>query len=231
MEKAMAPHSSTLAWRIPWVEEPGRLQSTGSLGVGHNWVASLPFPLSCTGEGNGNPLQCSCLENLRDGGAWRAAIYGVAQSWTRLKRLSSSSSSSCSLFIINSQVTVTKWKLCFLPGWSKVWKRKGIRFKRWWFLAGIQILDTREKTDYHSVNSPYCFYQPRCTRCRGGNLPTIGYPKRNWLSCHDESRNRQPGSAQWPQKIPASSFHNQTQLCLCKQKMLKPRKRTNVQGK
>ena len=51
------------------------------------------FSLSCTGEGNGNPLQCSCLENLRDGGAWWAAIYGVAQSRTRLKRLSSSSSS------------------------------------------------------------------------------------------------------------------------------------------
>ena len=43
------------------------------------------------GEGNGNPLQCSCLENPRDGGAWWAAIYGVAQSWTRLKQLSSSS--------------------------------------------------------------------------------------------------------------------------------------------
>ena len=51
------------------------------------------FSLSCTGEGNGNPLQCSCLENPRDGGAWWAAVYGVAQSWTRLKRLSSSSSS------------------------------------------------------------------------------------------------------------------------------------------
>ena len=49
------------------------------------------FPLSCIGEGTGNPLQCSCLENPRDGGAWCAAIYGVAQSWTRLKRLSSSS--------------------------------------------------------------------------------------------------------------------------------------------
>ena len=52
------------------------------------------FSLSCTGEGNGNPLQCSCLENPRDGGAWWAAVYGVAQSRTRLKRLSSSSSSS-----------------------------------------------------------------------------------------------------------------------------------------
>ena len=67
-EKAMAPHSSTLAWKIPWTEEPGRLQSLGSLRVGHDWATSLS--LSCIGEGNGNPLQCSCLENLRDGGAW-----------------------------------------------------------------------------------------------------------------------------------------------------------------
>ena len=50
------------------------------------------FSLSCIGEGNGNPLQCSCLENPRDGGAWWAAVYGVAQSQTRLKWLSSSSS-------------------------------------------------------------------------------------------------------------------------------------------
>ena len=49
------------------------------------------FSLSCIGEGNGNPLQCSCLENPRDGGFWWAAIYGVTQSWTRLTRLSSSS--------------------------------------------------------------------------------------------------------------------------------------------
>ena len=52
------------------------------------------FSLSCTGEGNGNPLQCSCLENPRDGGAWWANVCGVAQSQTRLKRLSSSNSSS-----------------------------------------------------------------------------------------------------------------------------------------
>ena len=53
------------------------------------------FSLSCIGEGNGNPLQCSCLENPRDGEAWWAAISGVAQSRTRLKRLNSSSTSSC----------------------------------------------------------------------------------------------------------------------------------------
>ena len=86
--------SSTLAWKIPWTEEPGGLQSMGSLRVGHDWVTSLSLSLSCIGEGNGNPLQCSCLENPREGGAWWAAVYGVAQSRTRLKWLSSSSSTS-----------------------------------------------------------------------------------------------------------------------------------------
>ena len=80
--KAMAPHSSTLAWKIPWTEEPVRLQSMGSLRVGHNERLHFHFSLSCIGEGNGNPLQCCCLENPRDGGAWWAAVYGVAQSDT-----------------------------------------------------------------------------------------------------------------------------------------------------
>ena len=90
----MAPHSSTLAWKIPWTEEPGRLQSMGLLGVSDT-TERLPFhySLSCIGEGNGNPLQCSCLENPRDGGAWWAPVYGVSQSRTQLKHLSSSSSS------------------------------------------------------------------------------------------------------------------------------------------
>ena len=138
----MATHSSTLAWKNPWMEEPGGLQSMGSLRVGHDWATSLSlftfihwrrkwqhtpvflpgeshgwrslvgyspwggeesdtterlhfhFSLSCIGEGNGNPLQCPCLENPRDRGAWWATVYGVAQSRTRLKRLCSSSSSS-----------------------------------------------------------------------------------------------------------------------------------------
>ena len=92
VEKALAPHSSTLAWKIPWMEEPGRLQSMGSLRVGHDWATAFSLSLSCTGEGNGNPLQCSCLENPRDRGAWWAAICGAAQSRTWLKQLSSSSS-------------------------------------------------------------------------------------------------------------------------------------------
>ena len=94
LEKAMATHSSVLAWKIPWTEDPGGLLSMGSLRVGTTEQLHFHFSLSCIGEGNGNPLQCSCLENPRDGGAWWAALYGVAQSRTRLKRLSSSSSSS-----------------------------------------------------------------------------------------------------------------------------------------
>ena len=91
------------SWRRHWLPTPVLL-----LGESHGWrslVGCSPwgceesdtterlhfhFSLSCTGEGNGNPLQCSCLENPRDGGAWWAAVYGVAQSRTRLKWLSSS---------------------------------------------------------------------------------------------------------------------------------------------
>ena len=89
----MAPHSSTFAWKIPWTEKPGRLQSMGSLESDTTERFHFNFSLSCIGEGNGNPLQCSCLENPRDREAWWAAVYGVAQSRTRLKQLSSSSSS------------------------------------------------------------------------------------------------------------------------------------------
>ena len=61
------PHSTTLAWKIPWTEEPGRLPSMGSLELDTTERLHFQFSLSCIGEGNGNPLQCSCLENPRDG--------------------------------------------------------------------------------------------------------------------------------------------------------------------
>ena len=94
----MATHSSILAWKIPWLEEPGRLQSVGSQRVGLEWMASLSFfshgwssrlswsslHYGWTREGNGTPLQYSCLENPMDGGAWWAAVHGVAKSRTQL---------------------------------------------------------------------------------------------------------------------------------------------------
>ena len=78
----MVPHSSTLAWKIPWMEEPGALQSMGSQESDTTERLHFHFSLSCIGEGNGNPLQCSCLENPRDRGALWAAVSGVTQSRT-----------------------------------------------------------------------------------------------------------------------------------------------------
>ena len=90
-EKAMAPRSSTLAWKIPWAEESGRLQSTGSRRVRHDWATSLWLFTFRHWRKKWQPLQCFCLENPRDSGAWWDALYGVTHSWTQLKQLSSSS--------------------------------------------------------------------------------------------------------------------------------------------
>ena len=76
----MATHSTVLAWRIPWMEGPGGLQSMAS--QSWTWLNDFAFFLSIVpfGEGNGNPLQCSCLENPMDGDAWQAAVSVVAKS-------------------------------------------------------------------------------------------------------------------------------------------------------
>ena len=146
----MATYSSTVAWKIPWMEEPGRLLSMGSLRVGHTEWLHFHFSLSCIGEGNGNPLQCSCLENPRDGGVWWAAVCGVAQSWTWLKRLSSSSSIQSSNTLATWCEELTHWKrprcwerlkaggeagirgwdgwMASLTWWTWVWARSG----SWW---------------------------------------------------------------------------------------------------
>ena len=93
MKKAMATHSSALAWKIPWMEEPGRLQSMGLLRVRYDWMTSLSLFTFMHWRRKWHLLQCSCLENPRDRGAWWAAVYGVAQSQTRPRWLSSSSNS------------------------------------------------------------------------------------------------------------------------------------------
>ena len=79
----MAPHSSTFAWKIPWTEEPGRLQSMGSLELDTTERLHFHFSLSCIGEGNGNPLQCSCLKSPRDGGGLAGCrLWGRTESDT-----------------------------------------------------------------------------------------------------------------------------------------------------
>ena len=87
----MTTHSSTLAWKIPWTEEPGRLQSMGSLRVRHDWETSLSLFTFMHWRRKWQPTPVFLPGESRDRGAWWAAVYRVAQSRTRLKRLSSSS--------------------------------------------------------------------------------------------------------------------------------------------
>ena len=114
----MAPHSSTLAWKIPWTEEPGRLQSTGSLRVGHDWVTSLWLFTFMHRRRKWQPTPVFLPGNPRDGGAWWAAVYGVAQSQTQMKRLSSSSSSSSKHNLLWSLAlwTVYSWQEAWPEG-------------------------------------------------------------------------------------------------------------------
>ena len=140
-----------VAWKIPWTEGPGRLQSMGSLRVGHDWATSFHFSLSWIGEGNGNPLQCSCLENPRDGGAWWAA-YGVAQSRTQLKRLSSSSSSSQSpenfSWVIPTMESVSEESIKKHPS---IWRK--VSFHTW---PGLENTGTRSQgyQKFPALSSP-----------------------------------------------------------------------------
>ena len=116
LEKAMAPHSSTLAWQIPWMEEPGRLQSMGSLGVGHDWETSLSLFTFMHWRRQQQPTPVFLPGESQGWGAWWAVVSGVAQSWTRLKRLSSCSSSSRHNWLTNTQIPGASggWKLTFL---------------------------------------------------------------------------------------------------------------------
>ena len=106
------------------------------------------FSLLCIGEGNGNPLQCSCLENPRDGGAWWAVFYGVAQSRTRLKWLSSSSSN---FLHLKSVICVILW------GFAR-WK---LEFSLFLYLT---VMETKyvEKSWYVNCFSPLCSLYKAC---------------------------------------------------------------------
>ena len=107
------------------------------------------FSLSCIGEGNGNPLQCSCLENPRDRGAWWAVVYGVAQSRTWLKWLSSSSSKT-SLEILE---TTSFWLLAESQegdycDWRRELNVRSTNFKSIYWILGLSVADLLGNTCY-----------------------------------------------------------------------------------
>ena len=120
-------HTSWIIWRRQWhptpVLLPGKSNGQRSLVGCSPWGHKesdmterlhFDFSLSCIGEGNGNPLQCSCLENPRGGGACCAAVYGDIQSWTRLTRLSGSSSSSSSSMGYHEDLVIKSHRVVFV---------------------------------------------------------------------------------------------------------------------
>ena len=130
------------------------------------------FSLSSIGEGNGNPLQCSCLENPRDGGAWRTAIYGVAQSRTRLKWLSSSSSSTAQITIGNA--------------WSYYPKHQS---KPWWFntysKGDIKINFTKHKL-YSMDVTPFIYtFIHSCSQLRSSSAYLFLGIENEWLQSYE----------------------------------------------
>ena len=179
LEKAMAPYSSTLAWKIPWTEKPGRLQSMESLRVGHDWVTSLslfsfmhwrriwqPTPVFLSGESQG-------------WGAWWAAIYGVAQSQTRLKWLSSSSLVTghphCKIINLNAEFSPftninSRWNIDLSSKHKAMANRKQLWRKSrwlwiWWWLSRYNTRSNfmKEKIDELGFIKVEVFYSEKDT--------------------------------------------------------------------
>ena len=153
----MAPHSSTLAWKIPWTEEPGRLQSMGSWRVRHNWATSLSLFSFMHWRRQWQPTPVFLPEESQEWGSWWIPVYGVAQSRTWLKRLSSTSNSSKVIIIspvfaeqetgelkqvgsshpacqrpsrYAKQIFYSKSVISFTTGISMPWKRSPCRYLR-----------------------------------------------------------------------------------------------------
>ena len=123
------------------------------------WWVKDHFSLSRIGEGNGNPLQCSCLKNPRDRGAWWAAIYGIAQSWTRLKRLSNSSSSKGGrIHKISDIWAALNWWIKF--HWRNTkWRQSTLEIKIWRCLQAFET--TRlEFSSFQSLSCVRLFVTP-----------------------------------------------------------------------
>ena len=146
----MAPHSSTLAWKIPWMEEPGGLQSMGLQRVGHDWASSLSLFTFMHWRGNGNPLQCSCLENPRVRGAWWAAVSGVAQSQKQLKRLSKTVKSVVlgTVVCCVSCLVMSNPMDCDLCPWNSPGKNTGVNY--------YSLLQGIFPTQGWNPSLPYC---------------------------------------------------------------------------
>ena len=131
-EKAMAPHSSTLAWKIPWTEGPGGLQSMGLLGVGHDWATSLSLFTSMLWRRKWQPTPVFLPGESQGWGSLVGCVYGVAQSRTRLTWLSSSSHVLPVLLISERCQHLTSVERRAKSLRAKIWNRSKALVKKAW---------------------------------------------------------------------------------------------------
>ena len=153
----MATHSSILAQEIPWKRSLAGYSPWGRKESDTTERLHFHSSHSCIGEGNSNPLQCSCLENPRGGGAWWAAVYGVAQSRTQLKRLSSSSR----FYILTHLPTVSSTHLVTIFGAVSKWlinTEKAGSSTASWLEASLQIHVNIAATLCINVHSQLSFH-------------------------------------------------------------------------
>ena len=143
----MAPHSTTPAWKIPWTEEPGRLWSMGSLWVGHDWATSLSFFTLMHWRRNGNPLQCSCLQNPRDGGAGGLLSMGLHRVRHDWRDLAAAAEVCCQSFLNHILKTLADWQspVC-------VWKASQM-VTRYMSISCFSVCDARKGPEFHSSPS------------------------------------------------------------------------------
>ena len=167
----MAPHSSVLAWK-----SHGWRSLVGCSPWGHKESDTterlhFPFSLSCIGEGNGTPLQCSCLEHPRDGGAWWAAVHGVAQGWTRL---SDSAAAAAADYIATLSVFTLRGSFCI----SSVQSLSCVRlFATPWTAerqAFLSITNSRSLLKFTSIES--VMPSSHLTLCHSLLLPPSIFP-------------------------------------------------------
>ena len=163
MEKAIATHSRTLAWKIPWTEEPGRLQTMVSLRVGHDWETSL----SRIREGNGTTPVLLPGESQGQG-AWWAAVYGITQSWTRLKRLSSSS------ILTNKDVFEPSYDLTFMTQNCNYICTKSSINQHFYKMKSITIIFSLSKKPQTLKGIM------KCTKPKGSNLRLLSHCLTYW---------------------------------------------------
>ena len=149
----MAPHSSTLAWKIPWAEEPGRLQSMGLQRVRHDWANSLSLFTFMHWRRKRQPTPVFLPGESQGWGAWWAAVYGVAQSRTWLKRLSSSSSSRrwwYFLFIV-CWGQWREWEQVPVFLWDQVSDFENLLILRNWFISShLTVLPVTTSQKLHA---------------------------------------------------------------------------------